>query len=614
MDLLRVMTCGSVDDGKSTLVGRLLFEGRRLFDDQVDALREESRRFGRADGGLDVALLVDGLAAEREQGITIDVAYRQFATERRRFIVADTPGHEQYTRNMATGASTSDLAVIVVDVRNGVLTQTRRHAAIVALLGIRHVVLAVNKMDLAGFDQAAFDAVRTAFDAFARQFAFETRLAVPISARHGDNVIAASPRTPWYRGPALLEHLETIDLSRRPDEEAFRLPVQWVNRPDASFRGYAGTIAAGRVRAGDPIVVTRTGRPVTVARIVTFDGDVEQAGRGDAVTVTLDADVDVSRGDMLAAPAGQPDVSDQIAAHLIWMSGDELLPGRPYVLKSGTQTVGAAVTELKHRIDIDTFKPLAAKTLRLNDVGFCNLALSEPIAFDPYERNRTTGSFILIDRFTNATAGAGLIRFGLRRAANIHWQPLTVNKDARAGLKAQRPCILWFTGLSGAGKSTIANIVERRLLLMGRHTYLLDGDNVRLGLNRDLGFTDADRVENIRRVAEVARLFVDAGVIVLVSFISPFRAERAMARDAVAPGEFFEIHVDVPLEIAEARDPKGLYKKARAGAIAHFTGIDSPYESPEAPDLRLDTTAADADALAERVIDLLRSGGYLAGQ
>ncbi len=613
MDLLRVMTCGSVDDGKSTLVGRLLYDGRRLFDDQIEALREASRRFGRADGDVDVALLVDGLAAEREQGITIDVAYRQFATERRRFIVADTPGHEQYTRNMATGASTSDLAVIVVDVQHGVSTQTRRHASIVSLLGIRHVLLAVNKMDLAGFEQDRFDAVRLAFEAFARECAFDTLVAVPISARHGDNVITSSARTPWYRGPALLEHLETIDVPDRPGTDAFRMPVQWVNRPDAAFRGYAGTIAAGRVKPGDAVVVARTGQTAGVARLVTFDGDAADAGRGDAVTITLDADVDVSRGDMLAAPGARPDLSDQIAAHLIWMSGDELLPGRPYVLKAGTHTVGAAVTELKHRIDIDTFKPLAAKTLRLNDVGFCNLALSEPIAFDPYERNRTTGSFILIDRFTNATAGAGLIRFGLRRAANLHYQPLTVGRDARAGLKGQRPCVLWFTGLSGAGKSTIANIVERRLMLMGRHTYLLDGDNVRLGLNRDLGFTDADRVENIRRVAEVARLFVDAGLIVLVSFISPFRAERAMARDAVAAGEFFEIHVDAPLEVAEARDPKGLYKRARAGDIAHFTGIDSPYEAPEAPDLRLDTTGGeDAATLAERVIELLRSGGYLA--
>jgi bifunctional enzyme CysN/CysC len=610
--LLRFLTCGSVDDGKSTLIGRLLYDSRRLFEDQLAALKVDSEKYGTDGANIDFALLVDGLVAEREQGITIDVAYRYFATERRRFIVADTPGHVQYTRNMATGASNSDLAVLLVDAQNGILTQTRRHAYIVSLLGIRHVVLAVNKIDLVDFDERRFAGIRDEFDAFAAPLGFHDVVAIPMSARRGDNVIARSERMPWYRGPALLEHLEAVDVDEDVSGRPFRLPVQWVNRPDATFRGYAGTIAAGTVRPGDTFVVARTGQAGRVARIVTMDGDLPEAPAGEAVTVTTDGEIDIGRGDLLSPPDHRPEVSDQIAAHVIWMAEEELLPGRSYLMKAGGRTIGAAVSELKHQVDIDdTFKPLAAKTLRLNDIGLCNLSLSEPIAFDPYEANRTTGSFILIDRFTNATVAAGMIRFGLRRATNIHWQALDLDKAGRSQSLGQRPVILWFTGLSGAGKSTIANLVEKKLHLLGRHTYLLDGDNVRHGLNRDLGFTDADRVENIRRVAETAKLFVDAGLIVLVSFISPFRSERDMARALVEPGEFLEVFVDAPLAVAEGRDPKGLYKKARAGEIRNFTGIDSPYEPPLAADVHLDTTAAGADELADRMISRLRSGGYL---
>ena len=612
--LLRFLTCGSVDDGKSTLIGRLLYDSKRLFEDQLATLRADSGKYGTDGENIDFALLVDGLQAEREQGITIDVAYRYFATDRRRFIVADTPGHVQYTRNMATGASTSDLAILLVDARAGLLTQTRRHAYIASLLGIRHVVLAVNKIDLVDYSEARFGEIGEALAAFAAPLNFKSVVAIPMSARHGDNVITSSARTPWYRGPALLGHLETVDVEDRPAGASFRLPVQWVNRPDASFRGYTGTIVAGEVRPGDAVVVARTGQRASVARIVSMDGDRTSASAGDAVTLTADQEIDISRGDVLSAPENRPDVSDQIAAHVIWMSDEPLLPGRSYLLKSGARTVGAAVSELKHQVDIDdTFKPLAAKTLELNDIGLCNLALSEPIAFDPYDDNRAMGSFILIDRFTNATVAAGMIRFGLRRATNIHWQALDVNKGVRAGAKGQRPVILWFTGLSGAGKSTVANLVEKKLHLLGRHTYLLDGDNVRHGLNRDLGFTDADRVENIRRVGETAKLFLDAGLIVLVSFISPFRSERDMARELVGADEFLEVYVDAPIAVAEARDPKGLYRKARAGEIRNFTGIDSPYEPPLKADLVLDTTVESAENLADRVIDRLRRGGYLTG-
>ena len=563
--LLRFLTCGSVDDGKSTLIGRLLYDSKKLFEDQLATLQSESIKFGTTDGDMDFALLVDGLVAEREQGITIDVAYRYFATDRRRFIVADTPGHEQYTRNMATGASNSDLAVLLVDAQQGILTQTRRHAFIVSLLGIRNVVLAVNKIDLIGFDEQRFIDIRDAFAEFAAQFKFDSIVTIPLSARYGDNVIERSPNTPWYGGQTLLDYLETVKVEDGSGLEPFRFPVQWVNRPNASFRGYAGTVASGDVRPGDSVVVARTGQAARVARVVTLDGDRERADTGTSVTLTLDSEIDASRGDILSAPAHRPEVTDQLAAHLIWMSDEPLLPGRPYLLKSATRTVGAAVTDLKHRVDIETFKALAAKTLDLNDIGLVNLSLSEPIAFDLYDDNKTTGSFILIDRFSNATVAAGMIRFGLRRATNIHWQALNIDRQARADLKGQKPVILWFTGLSGAGKSTIANLVESKLHLTGRHTYMLDGDNIRHGLNRDLGFTDADRVENIRRVAETAKLFVDAGLIVLVSFISPFRSERGMARDMVGDGEFLEIFVDAPLAVVEERDPKGLYKKARAG-------------------------------------------------
>ena len=609
--LLRFLTCGSVDDGKSTLIGRLLHDSKLLFEDQLATLCADSRRFGTNGEEIDYALIVDGLAAEREQGITIDVAYRYFATDRRRFIVADTPGHIQYTRNMATGASTADLAVLLVDAQSGILTQTRRHAYIVSLLGIRDVVLAVNKIDLIGFDEERFVDIRNAFAEFAQPLGFETLVTIPLSARHGDNVITPSARTPWYGGPTLLAHLEGVEVAGDAAERPFRLPVQWVNRPNAGFRGYAGTLASGVVRPGDAIAVARTGLTARVARLVTMDGDLQEAVAGDAVTLTTDVEIDISRGDVLSSPEQRPEISDQIAAHLIWMADEPLLPGRSYLLKAGSRTVGAAVSELKHQVDVDTFKSLAAKTLALNDIGLCNLALSEPIAFDLYDDNRTTGSFILVDRYSNATVAAGMIRFGLRRATNIHWQALDVNKHVRAGALGQRPVVLWFTGLSGAGKSTIANLVEKKLTVAGRHTYLLDGDNIRHGLNRDLGFTDADRVENIRRVGETARLFVDAGLIVLVSFISPFRSERAMARELVGSDEFLEVFVDAPLEVAEARDVKGLYKKARAGEIQHFTGIDSPYEPPLSPDLYLDTTAAPAEELADRVIARLASGGYL---
>ncbi|HVX19871.1 MAG TPA: sulfate adenylyltransferase subunit CysN [Acidimicrobiales bacterium] len=606
-DELRFLTCGSVDDGKSTLIGRLLYDSKRLFEDQLATLKADSGKYGTDGDNIDFALLVDGLQAEREQGITIDVAYRYFATERRRFIVADTPGHVQYTRNMATGASNSDLAVLLVDARAGILTQTRRHAYIASLLGIRHVVLAVNKIDLVGFDEARFAGIVDAFTEFAAPLGFRTVVAIPMSARHGDNVIERSARTPWYKGPPLLLYLEQVDVSDRSGPAALRLPVQWVNRPDSAFRGYAGTIAAGEVRPGDAIVVARTGAEARVARLVSFDGDQPSARAGDAVTVTLDREIDASRGDIFAPPGERPEVSDQIAANVIWMSEEPLLPGRSYLMKVGGRTVGAAVSELKHQVDIEnTFKPLAAKTLALNDIGFANLSLSEPVAFDPYEVNRATGSFILIDRFSNATVAAGMIRFGLRRATNIHWQALDVNKQVRAEALGQRPCVLWFTGLSGAGKSTVANLVEKKLHLAGRHTYLLDGDNVRHGLNKDLGFVDADRVENIRRVAEVAHLMADAGLIVLCSFISPFEAERRMAREHMAAGEFIEVFVDAPLDVAEARDPKGLYRKARRGELFNFTGIDSPYEAPIDPELRVGTDTTTAEDAADTIVDYLR--------
>lgn len=604
--LLRFITCGSVDDGKSTLIGRLLHDTKRLFDDQLAALSADSRRHGTRNGEIDFALLVDGLAAEREQGITIDVAYRFFDSARRKFIVADCPGHEQYTRNMATGASTADLAVVLVDARKGLLTQTRRHSYIVSLLGIRHVLLAVNKMDLVGFDREVFERIAGEYRQLAAQLGIEHVQAVPLSALEGDNLIQRSPATPWYDGPSVLEHLETVDTARAQAELGLRLPVQWVNRPHQDFRGFAGTIAAGEVRPGDEIVALPSGRRSRVQRIVTADGDLYYARAGQAVTLTLEDELDISRGDVIAAGDRPAEVADQFAAHLLWMDGNALLPGRSYWLKIGARTVGASVTEIKHKIDVNSQAQLAAKHLELNEVAAVNLGLDQPIAFEAYRDNRELGSFILIDRQSNATVAAGTLDFALRRAGNLHWHPVDVDKAARARSKHQKPRCVWFTGLSGSGKSTIANLVDKQLHALGHHTFVLDGDNVRHGLNKDLGFTDEDRVENIRRVAEVAKLMTDAGLIVLVSFISPFRAERRLARELFEDGEFVEVFVDTPLQEAERRDVKGLYAKARAGRIPNFTGIDSPYEVPEAPELRLPTLEQDAQALAQRVIDYLR--------
>ena len=606
--LLRFITCGSVDDGKSTLIGRLLHDSRLLPDDQLAALEADSRRHGTRGGDIDFALLVDGLQAEREQGITIDVAYRYFDTARRKFIVADCPGHAQYTRNMATGASTADLAVVLVDARKGLLTQTRRHSYIAALLGIRHVVLAVNKMDLVGFDEAVFRRIESEYRVLADTLGIPDVTAIPLSALAGDNMLAPSPRTPWYAGSALLPHLETVDAARDETALGLRLPVQWVCRPDQDFRGYAGTLAAGEAKVGDEVVALPSGRRSRIARVLVAGEDADRAARGQAAMLVLADELDIGRGDVIAAADAPPEVADQFAAHVLWMDAQPLLPGRPYLLKLGTATVGASVTEIKHRVDVDTQESLAAKELELNEVGFCNLHLDQPIAFEHYADNRALGGFILIDRQTNATVAAGTIDFALRRAANLHWQQLEVDKPARAARLHQVPRCVWFTGLSGSGKSTIANLVEKQLAAMGKHTYLLDGDNVRHGLNKDLGFSDADRVENIRRVAEVAGLMTDAGLIVLVSFISPFAAERRMARERFAPGEFIEVFVDTPLEVAEHRDVKGLYAKARAGRIPNFTGIDSPYEAPESPDLRLDTTRDSAEALAERVVARILAG------
>lgn len=603
--LLRLLTCGSVDDGKSTLIGRLLFDTDNIPDDQRASLERDSKKFGTDGANIDYALLVDGLEAEREQGITIDVAYRFMATSRRKFIIADTPGHEQYTRNMATGASTAQLAILLVDASQGLLTQTRRHAFIADLLGIRHVVLAVNKIDLTGFDQARFEAIAREFETLATRFHFETITAIPLSARHGDNVVNRSTRMDWYRGPTLLDHLESIEPGGTR-AGPFRFPVQWVNRPDADFRGYAGTVAGGAISVGDPVVVAGSGQTSRIARIVTADGDRAGTSAGDAVTLTLTDEIDISRGDLLASPDARPDVADQFAADLVWMSDAKLLPGRPYVVRIGTASVSGTVSRIKHKINVNNFDELAADNLALNEVGSVNLALATPVAFDPYTANPRTGALILIDRVTNETVAAGMVRHPLRRASNIHHQALTIDRTAREARNGHSPAILWFTGLSGSGKSTIANLLETRLHLLGAHTYLLDGDNVRHGLNRDLGFTDADRVENIRRVAEVARLFADAGMIVLVSFISPFRAERRMARELVEPGLFHEVFVDTPISVCRERDPKGLYRKADAGQIRNFTGIDSPYEPPETPEFHLHTTQAAPETLADDMLAALR--------
>jgi bifunctional enzyme CysN/CysC len=611
-DLLRFITCGSVDDGKSTLIGRLLHDSQLIMDDQLQALAADSARHGTAGGDLDFALLVDGLEAEREQGITIDVAYRFFTTPRRSFMVADTPGHEQYTRNMATGASNAQLAIILIDARKGVLVQTRRHSFICSLLGIRHVVLAVNKIDLVGYQQEVFDRIVADYQIFASSLGFASVVPIPLSARYGDNVITRNDKTAWYAGPCLLDYLEGIDLQSDADNWPFRFPVQWVNRPNADFRGYAGTVASGSIAPGDEVVVAASGQVSRIARIVTSDGDRARAEAGDAVTITLADDIDIGRGDLLACPSDRAELADQFAAHVIWMDQDALVPGRSYILRIGTQSaVSASVTAIKYKIDVNTREHLAAHTLSLNEIGFCNLATALPVSFDAYEANRRTGSFIVIDRYTNRTVGAGMIAFALRRAANIAWQPLAIGKNDRAGLKNQKPCIVWFTGLSGAGKSTIANLVDQKLFAMAHHTMLLDGDNVRHGLNRDLGFTEADRVENIRRAGEVARLMVDAGLIVICSFISPYKAEREMVRGLVGEGEFIEVFVDTPLEECVQRDPKGLYSKAKAGKIKNFTGIDAPYESPEAPEVRLRTIGETPERLADRVIKALVERGNL---
>ncbi len=608
-DLLRFITCGSVDDGKSTLIGRLLYESKLVYEDQLAQLAADSKKVGTQGEDLDFALLVDGLAAEREQGITIDVAYRFFSTEKRKFIVADTPGHEQYTRNMVTGASTADLAVILIDARKGVLTQTRRHSYIVSLLGIRHVVVAVNKMDMVGYDQATFDAIEKDYRQFAKQIGLENILCIPLSALKGENMVERSKAMPWYHGPSLMQHLETVEVEDALRDAPLRMPVQWVNRPNSEFRGFAGQISAGQVRPGSRVRALPSGKEALVERIVTMDGDLPLAVAGQSVTLTLDREIDISRGDLIASADEPASVADQFQAALIWMHEDAMLPGRPYLMKIGTRTVTASIAAPRHKINVNTLEHLAARQLELNEIGVCNINLDRPIAFDPYGDNRDTGGFILIDRLSNDTVGAGLLQFALRRADNIHWQALDVNNQARALAKGQKACILWFTGLSGAGKSTIANLVEKRLHAMGRHTYLLDGDNVRHGLNKDLGFTDADRVENIRRVAEVSRLMVDAGLIVLVSFISPFRSERRMARDLVGAGEFIEIHVDTSLEDAERRDPKGLYRKARRGELKNFTGIDSPYEAPENAEITVHTRDLSAEQAAEQIIGYLDKAG-----
>ncbi|SFT95832.1 sulfate adenylyltransferase subunit CysN [Mesorhizobium sp. YR577] len=599
--LLRFLTCGSVDDGKSTLIGRLLSDTKQIFEDQLATLERDSRKHGTTGDDIDFALLVDGLEAEREQGITIDVAYRFFATPKRKFIVADTPGHEQYTRNMATGASTADLAIVLIDARQGVLRQTRRHSIIASLLGIRHIVLAVNKIDLVGFDRKVFERIVAEYSEFAKDLGFESIAPIPMSARYGDNVTRRSEKLGWYAGPTLVEHLETVDVDRAAIEKPFRFPVQYVNRPNLDFRGFAGTVASGSIAQGDEIVVAKSGKFSKVKRIVASGGDLKQAVEGQAVTIVLEDEVEVSRGNLLVAPGARPQVADQFTANIVWFDEQALLPGRSYILRTETDQANATVTDLKYRLNVNDFAHEAAKSLEMNEVGVCNISAQSPLAFDTFAENRTTGAFILIDRLTNATVGAGMILHTLRRADNIHWQSLDVTKHSRAAAKHQKPTVLWFTGLSGSGKSTIANLLEKKLHATGRHTYILDGDNVRHGLNRDLGFTEADRVENIRRVAEVAKLMADAGLVVLVSFISPFRAERQLARELLEEGEFVEVFVDTPFEECASRDPKGLYARALNGEIKNFTGVDSPYEAPEKPEIHLQTLGR----TPEEMVDVL---------
>ena len=608
-DQLRFLTCGSVDDGKSTLLGRLLHDSKSVLEDQLSATEAESRKFGTQGDNVDLALLVDGLQAEREQGITIDVAYRYFETDKRKFIAADTPGHEQYTRNMATGASSSELAVILIDARKGVLTQTRRHSYIVALLGIRQAVLAVNKMDLVGYDRAVFDSIVEDYRAFAAGIGLDDVRCVPLSALTGEGVFTKQGAMPWYAGPPLIDILETVEIQGDDPSAPFRLPVQWVNRPNADFRGFSGTVASGRAKVGDTLAVNPSGKRGRIARILGPNGDRQDAIAKEAVTLVLEDEIDISRGDLLAATDDPPTSADQFTAHIVWMDGDAMLPERTYGIRFATGSATVQVTDLSHRIDVNSLERLAAKTLRLNEVGYCKLATDRAIAFDPYKANRRTGAFVLIDKLSNATIGAGVIDFALRRAGNIAWHDMKIDKGLRAKQGGQKPRVLWFTGLSGAGKSTVADRLEQRLHALGKRTYLLDGDNLRHGLNKDLGFTDRDRVENIRRVAEVAKLMVDAGLIVLVSFISPFRSERRMARALVEDGEFLEIFVDTPLDVCEARDPKGLYKKARAGELKNFTGIDSDYEAPENPDIVLKSGERAVEALVDQILDRLEADG-----
>jgi bifunctional enzyme CysN/CysC len=610
-DLLRFITCGSVDDGKSTLIGRLLYESKLLFEDQLATLEADSKRIGTQGGDLDFALLVDGLAAEREQGITIDVAYRAFTTDRRKFIVADTPGHEQYTRNMATGASTAELAVILVDARKGVLTQTRRHTFIVSLVGIRRVVLAVNKMDMVGYDQEVFRAIEEDYRGFAASLGLDDVTCIPVSALKGDNVVVPGDAMDWYHGAPLLAHLETVEIGEDLAAGSFRLPVQWVNRANHAFRGFAGQIASGTVSPGDAVKICPSGRTSRVASIVAFEGELDKAVAGQSITLTLEDEVDITRGDVICAAGAPVEVADQFEAQILWMDDEPMLAGRPYILKLATQAVAGSLAAPKHKVNVNTLEHTAAKTLELNEIGVCNVRFDRPVAFTPYGENRDLGGFIVIDRYSNNTVGMGLINFALMRASNVHWQALEVSKTAHAALKGQKPCIMWFTGLSGSGKSTVANLVEKRLHAMGKHTYMLDGDNVRHGLNQDLGFTDADRVENIRRVAEVAKLMVDAGLIVMVSFISPFRSERRMARELVEDGEFMEVFIDTPLEVCEQRDPKGLYAKARRGEIRNFTGIDSDYERPEQAEIVLDTSQTSPEDAANAIVATLQREGKL---
>lgn len=611
-ELLRFITCGSVDDGKSTLIGRLLFESKTLFEDQLNALEVDSRKYGTQGEEIDFALLVDGLAAEREQGITIDVAYRFFSTDKRKFIVADTPGHEQYTRNMVTGASTADAAILMIDARKGVLVQTRRHSYLMNLMGIRHLVVAVNKMDLVDYCEKVFKEIKEGFTAFAQKLGITEITFIPMSAFKGDNITTPSERMPWYHGTTLMRFLETVEVDEeRLQQQPFRMPVQWVNRPNLDFRGFAGTLASGAIQRGDAIKVLPSGQSSRIQRIYTLDGDLDEAIAGQSVTLLLEDEIDISRGDVICKADAPAETANHFETTLVWMQEEPLLPGRPYLMKIGTQTLQASVSDIKYQVNVNTLEHTAAKKLEFNGIGVCNLSVNKVIAFDPYANNGDTGGFILIDRLTNATVAAGMLHFALRRSQNIHPQHLDMNKQARAEIKHQKPCVIWLTGLSGAGKSTVANLIELKLHALGQHTYLLDGDNVRHGLNHDLGFTDADRVENIRRVAEVAKLMVDAGLLVITAFISPFRSERQLARELLEEGEFIEVFVDTPLQVAEERDPKGLYKKARKGELANFTGIDSDYEIPERPEIHLDTMALTAEEAANAVINKLVNKGFI---